>query len=74
MIWLLFFVSFCLPFASALRRLLPRQEHLKANSWRERWRLILKQRIGTLLKAESPMDFSPFIQMGHEIERVKLRF
>jgi len=34
---------------------------IKAKNWR-------------LLKAESPMDFSPFIQMGHEIERVKLRF
>ena len=74
MIWLLFFVSSCQPFASAPRRLLPRQEHLKAKSWRERWRLILKQRIGTLLKAESPMDFSRFIQMGREIELVKLRF
>jgi len=27
---------------------------------RDRWRLISKQRIGRLLKAESPMDFSPF--------------
>jgi len=74
MIWLLLFVSSCQPFASALRRLPPRQEHLKAKSWRDRWRVILKQRIGKQLKAESPMDFSPFIQMGHEIERVKLRF
>jgi len=74
MTWLLFFVSSCQPFASAVRRFLTRQEHLRAKSWRDRWRLILKQRIGTLLKAESPTDFSPFIQMGHEIERVKLRF
>jgi hypothetical protein len=73
-IWLLFFVSSCQPFASVLKRLLPRQEHLKAKNWRDRWRLILRQRIGTLLKAESPMDFSQFIQMGREIERVKLRF
>jgi len=54
--------------------ILLRQEHRKAKSWRDRWRLISKQRIGRLLKAESPIDFSPFIQMGHEIERVKLRF
>jgi len=69
MLWLLFFVSRCQPFASALKRLLARHKHLKAKSWRDKWRLILKQRIGTLLKAESPMDFSPFIEMGHEIER-----
>jgi hypothetical protein len=74
MIWLLFYLSSCQPFASALGKLLPRQEHLKAKNWRDRWRLILKQRTGTLLKAESLMDFNPFIRMGHEIERVKLRF
>jgi len=59
-------VVFCLtlsaPFASALRRLPRRQDHRKAKSSRDRWRLILKQRTGTLLKAESPMDFTPFIQ------------
>src|SRR6266550_9143943 len=59
-IWLLFLFSCCRPFASAGRRLLLRQEHRKAKSWRDRWRLISKQRIGRLLKAESPMDFSPF--------------
>ena len=74
MIWLLFYLSSCQPFASAPRRLLLRQLHLREKSWRDGWRLILKQKIGTLLKAESPMDFNPFIRMGHEIERVKLRF
>ena len=63
-IWLLFLFSCCRPFASARKRLLLRQEHRKARSWRDRWRLISKQRIGRLLKAESPMDFSPFIQTG----------
>jgi hypothetical protein len=50
------------------------QEHLKAKSWRDRRRLILRQTIGMLLKAESPRDFSRFIQTGREIELVKLRF
>jgi hypothetical protein len=74
MVWLLFYLSSCQPFAYAPRGFLRSQEHLKAKSWRDRWRLISKQKIGTLLKAESPMDFNPFIRMGHEIERVKLRF